>query len=229
MLARGIFLQYSDGINSIGFCAFIYNIVFICVTTLKVLRVFVSISGKDQLPKGSRGSGKTPTLFEGKMQSGLSLGPEHRTEHITLGWGPVWGCLSLLFQKMLEFSFPSCPSNSPKQLPRSFLKQWQVWDLLRQKGNAAGFSHQRSSECAQVLPARCRDKPPGAGAFTETLELALLFLGTVTWVHGIFLHTGNPEYFEVAHFSLRWNTQRQVGFHSHLAIPSQKPVWHFVG
>lgn len=44
-----------------------------------------------------------------------------------------------------------------------------------------------------------------------------------------FLHTGNPEYFEVMCFSLHWNTQRWVSFPSYLVIPSQKPVWHFVG
>lgn len=51
-----------------------------------------------------------------------------------------------------------------------------------------------------------RDKPAqeqGTAAFTETLVLALLSLGTGTCVHAIFLHTGNPEYFEVARFSLR--------------------------
>lgn len=98
------------------------------------------------------------------------VGHKHKHEHITLSWGTVWGCLSLLFQKMLKFSFPSCPSNSCKQLPRSFLKQWQVWDLLRQKGKAAGLSRQRSFECDQVLPARCRETNPHRNREQQLLQ-----------------------------------------------------------
>lgn len=183
-----------------------------------MLRSFVCISGKDELSEGSCGSDKTPALFNGKIQSGLSLGPKHKAEHITLSQGSVWGCLSVLFQKMLKFSFPSCPSNSSKQLPRSFFKQWQVWDFLRQKGKAAGFSHQRSFECDQVLPARCRETNHHMNKgqqLLQTLVLALLSLGTVTCVHAIFLHTGNPEYFEVVCFSLCWDTQKK----SWLSLP----------
>lgn len=202
-----------------------------------MLRGFVCVRGRDELPKGSRGSGKNPVLFNGKIHPGLSLGPKHKPEHITLSRATVSGCL---FQKMPKFGFPSCPSNSYRQLPRSFFKQQRVRDLLRQKGKAAGFSYQRQFRYHQVAPARrgetdhCRKREQQLLWRYISVCFAVTMHVYLCWCHLLSSHTGNPEFLwnsvlqpTLKHSQARWLSLPLRYFFSKLKLVFCRVNFHF--